>query len=136
MVTRSLCRLSADCSPQVGPVRVWPGLERATGIGEPCKAAGGPRGPIPAAEGGRVQLSQMIKGTFSERYCDLHGLPKWEFIDSVLMRSLYLRSARLLRPVLRLKPSYFKADLGLIVFVRGSDQTDARLRHGGLRLRQ
>lgn len=58
-------------------------------------------------------MTQIIKGTFSERYCAMHGLPKWEFIDSVLMRSLYPH-ARLLRPVLRLKPGYFKADLEFI----------------------
>jgi hypothetical protein len=52
---------------------------------------------------------QMIKGTFSERYCAMHGLAKWEFIESALVRSLYPQ-ARLLRPLLRLKPGYFKAD--------------------------
>jgi hypothetical protein len=57
----------------------------------------------------RVPDVKMIKGSFAEKYCAKHGLENWEFIESVLDHSLYMR-ARILRPLLRLIPGYFKAD--------------------------
>jgi hypothetical protein len=58
----------------------------------------------------------MTKDSFAERYCAKHGLANWEYVESVLNRSLYLR-ARVLRPILRLIPGYFKADREFIASV-------------------
>lgn len=58
----------------------------------------------------------MIKGSFAERYCAKHGLANWEFVESVLGHSLYVQ-ARILKPILRLIPGYFKADREFIASV-------------------
>jgi hypothetical protein len=64
--------------------------------------------PLTAIIDGALE-GKMTKGSFAEKYCAKHGLESWEFTESVFTRSLYLR-ARILRPFLRLKPGYFKAD--------------------------
>jgi hypothetical protein len=51
----------------------------------------------------------MTTGSFAERYCTMRGIANWEFLESVLVESLYPQ-ARILRPLLRLKPGYFRAD--------------------------
>jgi hypothetical protein len=61
----------------------------------------------------RVQLGKV---SFAERYCNAHGLGCKEFTESVLLRSLYPQ-ARILRPVLRLLPGYFKPDRDFIASV-------------------
>ena len=59
---------------------------------------------------------QLAKRSFAERYCSVHRLGNREFIEAVLARSLYPQ-ARLLRPVLRLLPCYFKPDREFIASV-------------------
>jgi hypothetical protein len=61
---------------------------------------------------------QLAKGSFAERYCSAHGVGNRDFIESVLVHSLYPQ-ARLLRPLLRLFPYYFKPDREFIASVGG-----------------
>jgi hypothetical protein len=63
-----------------------------------------------------VREANMIKGSFAEKYCAKNGLENWEYTESVLTHSLYAR-ARILRPMLRLIPGYFKADREFIASV-------------------
>lgn len=59
---------------------------------------------------------QLTKGTFAERYCSANSVGNRDFIESVVCRSLYPH-ARVLRPVLRLIPFYFKADREFVASV-------------------
>ena len=62
--------------------------------------------------------SLMSVPTFAEKFCAENGIAEKDFVRVALTRSLY-PAARLLRPVLALKPGYFAADREFISFVGG-----------------
>jgi len=60
--------------------------------------------------------ARLIKGTFAERYCSVHGVGNRDFVESAVAHSLYPH-ARMLRPVLSLIPLYFTADREFVASV-------------------
>ena len=69
--------------------------------------------PLSGARSARAHGVPMYPVTFAEHFCAMNNLPKERYTAAVLRRSLY-PAARILQPVLRLKPGYFESDLEFV----------------------